>query len=29
VDEYRRREGIEEPIQIIDWAGVYWRRDGS
>jgi O-methyltransferase len=26
VDDFRRAEGIEEPIQEIDWNGVYWRR---
>jgi O-methyltransferase len=26
VDDFRRAEGIEEPIQRIDWNGVYWRR---
>jgi O-methyltransferase len=26
VDEFRAREGIEEPIQPIDWTGVCWQR---
>lgn len=26
VDDYRATHGISEPIQAIDWAGVYWRR---
>ncbi len=26
VDDYRRQEGISEPIQEIDGEGVYWRR---
>lgn len=26
VDEYRRRHGISEPIEEIDWNGVRWRR---
>ncbi len=26
IDDYRRREGISEPIQEIDGEGVYWRR---
>ncbi len=25
-DDYRARNGIEEPIQVVDWTGVYWRR---
>jgi O-methyltransferase len=27
VDEYRAQHGIVEPIQRIDWAGAYWRRE--
>ncbi|MDQ3720947.1 MAG: TylF/MycF family methyltransferase [Actinomycetota bacterium] len=26
VDDYRKRNGIEDPIQQIDWTGVYWQR---
>lgn len=26
VDDYRRGQGISEPIEIIDWTGVYWRK---
>jgi len=26
VDDYREANGIEDPIQQIDWTGVYWRR---
>ena len=26
VDDYRREHDIEEPIQQIDWTGVYWRK---
>lgn len=26
VHDYRGRHGIEEPIEAIDWSGVYWRR---
>jgi O-methyltransferase len=26
VDDYRREHGITEPIERIDWTGVYWRR---
>jgi O-methyltransferase len=29
VDDFRRAEGIEEPIQEIDWNGVYWRRSAA
>ena len=28
VDEYRRGHGITEPIEQIDWTGVFWRRAG-
>lgn len=26
VDEYRSRNRIEEPVQSIDWTGIYWRK---
>ncbi len=26
VHDYRERHGIDEPIEWIDWAGVFWRR---
>jgi O-methyltransferase len=26
IDEYRQKHGISEPIEQIDWAGVFWRR---
>jgi O-methyltransferase len=26
VDDFRRREGIGEPIERIDWTGVFWRK---
>jgi O-methyltransferase len=26
VHDYRDREGVLEPIQRIDWSGVFWRR---
>jgi O-methyltransferase len=26
IDDYREREGISDPIEVIDWTGVYWRR---
>jgi hypothetical protein len=31
VHDFRAAQGIIDPIQPIDWAGVYWRRsrDGS
>jgi O-methyltransferase len=25
-DDYRARHGIGEPLQAIDWTGVFWRR---
>lgn len=27
VEDFRRREGIEDPIEWIDWTGLLWRRD--
>jgi O-methyltransferase len=27
VDDYRAEHGIKEPIESIDWTGVYWRRE--
>jgi hypothetical protein len=29
VDDFRRANGIEEPMQEIDWTGVWWRRSVS
>jgi O-methyltransferase len=29
VEDYRRDHRIDEPVQRIDWTGVYWRRGGS
>lgn len=26
VDDYRREHGVDEPINEIDWTGVFWRR---
>jgi len=26
VDEFRERHRISEPLQFIDWTGVYWRK---
>jgi cephalosporin hydroxylase len=26
VDEFRAEQNITEPIQVIDWAGVFWQR---
>jgi O-methyltransferase len=26
VEDYRARQGITDPIQIIDWTGVFWRK---
>jgi O-methyltransferase len=28
-DDFRARNSIREPIIKIDWAGVYWRKDGK
>jgi O-methyltransferase len=29
VHDFRAQRGINDPIQPIDWAGVYWRRTGD
>jgi O-methyltransferase len=29
VDDFRRRHDVSEPIEHIDWTGIYWRRDAS
>lgn len=26
VDDFRRDQGINEPLQHIDWTGVFWQR---
>jgi O-methyltransferase len=26
VDDYRKRNGIDEPIETIDWTGIAWRK---
>jgi O-methyltransferase len=26
-EDYRRKNNIIEPIQVIDWTGAYWRRE--
>ncbi len=26
VDDYRREHNITEPIQVVDWTGVYWKK---
>jgi O-methyltransferase len=26
VDEFREQHGIQEPLESIDWTGVYWRK---
>jgi O-methyltransferase len=26
VEDYRREQGIAEPIERVDWTGVFWRR---
>lgn len=27
VHDFREREGVTEPLETIDWTGVYWRRE--
>lgn len=29
VEDYRRGQGIAAPLQVIDWTGVYWRKDAT
>jgi O-methyltransferase len=29
VHDFREQHGIEEPIERIDWTGVFWRRAGA
>jgi O-methyltransferase len=26
IEDYREREGITEPIEVVDWTGIYWRK---
>lgn len=26
VDDFRKNKNISEPIHVIDWAGIYWRK---
>jgi O-methyltransferase len=26
VEDFRRQHGIDEPIEKIDWTGVFWRK---
>ena len=26
VEDFRREHGIDEPVQPVDWTGVYWRK---
>jgi O-methyltransferase len=28
VDDYRKAHSIDDAIEVIDWAGVFWRRSG-
>jgi O-methyltransferase len=28
VEDFRRERGIDEPIERVDWTGVYWRKRG-
>jgi O-methyltransferase len=27
VEDYRAEHGIDEPIEAVDWTGVFWRRE--
>jgi O-methyltransferase len=29
VEDFRRKRGIREPIERIDWTGVFWRKRGD
>jgi len=29
VHDYREQHGINEPIETIDWTGIFWRRAGA
>jgi O-methyltransferase len=29
VEDFRRQRGIDDPIQRVDWTGVYWRKASS
>jgi O-methyltransferase len=29
VDEFRREEGIAEPLEEVDWTGIRWRRESD
>jgi hypothetical protein len=29
VRDFREKHGVEDPIQTIDWTGVYWRRTAA
>jgi O-methyltransferase len=26
IDDFRREHGIDEPLRVIDWTGMYWQR---
>jgi len=28
VHDYRRAHGIDDPIEVIDWTGVFWKKHG-
>jgi O-methyltransferase len=28
VEDFRREQGVDDPIARIDWTGVYWRKSG-
>jgi O-methyltransferase len=29
VEDFRRDRGIDDPIEVVDWTGVFWRKHGS
>ncbi|HEX4322833.1 MAG TPA: TylF/MycF family methyltransferase [Acidobacteriaceae bacterium] len=29
VDDFRAEHGITEPVQAIDWAGIYWKKEAG
>lgn len=29
ISDYRSAHGIEDPIEVVDWTGVYWRKTGA
>jgi O-methyltransferase len=29
IDDFRRDHAVEDPIEVVDWGGVYWQKSGS